>query len=236
MSQHHCTVYEVAVYGYQFVVIACLEVFPGEVVVFRFRCVGGQYVAEYVLLSGEISQIFVQPYGPIAGSRDLVSFEVEEFVARHVVRQDIAAFCFQHGREYDAMEYDIIFSDEVNQTRFRVFPPCFPAVGKKFFGVGDVSDRSVKPYIEHFSFCSFYGNRDTPIKVTAYGTWLQTHVEPAFALTVYVRTPFFVIFQNPFAQPCFVFVERKIPVFGFFHYRFATADGAFRVDKICRGK
>ena len=33
---------------------------------------------------------------------------------------------------------------------------------------------------------------------------------------------------------CFVFVERKIPVFGFFHYRFATADGAFRVDKICR--
>ena len=81
----------------------------------------------------------MQPYGPIAGSRDLVSFEVEEFVARHVVRQDIAAFCFQHGREYDAMEYDIIFSDEVNQTRFWIFPPCFPAVGKKFFGVGDVS-------------------------------------------------------------------------------------------------
>ena len=130
LSQHHCTVYEVAVYGYQFVVIACLEVFPGEVVIFRFRCIGGQYVAEYVLFAWEVSQIFVQPYGPVAGSGDFVSFEVEEFVARHVVRQDIAAFCFQHGREYDAVEHDVVFSNEMDQAGFGIFPPSFPAVGE----------------------------------------------------------------------------------------------------------
>ena len=48
--------------------------------------------------------------------------------------------------------------------------------------------------------------------VTAHGTWLQSHVEPAFALAVYVGTPFFMIFQNPFAQPSFVLVERKTRV------------------------
>ena len=176
----------------------------------------------------------MQPYGPVAGSGDFVSFEVQEFVAGHVVRQDIAAFCFQHGREYDAVEHDIVFSDKMDQTGFGIFPPCLPAVRKKFFRVGDVADRRVEPNVEHFSFCAFHGNRDTPVEVTAYGAWLQPHVEPAFALSVHVRAPFFMVFQNPFAQPAFVLVEGEIPVFGFFHHRFAAANGAFRVDKVCR--
>ena len=94
----------------------------------------------------------------------------------------------------------------------------------------------LKALLEHFEVTDLYWHRDSPVEVTAHGTWLQPHVEPAFALAVYIGTPFFVVFQNPFAQPCFVFVERKIPVLGFFHHRFAAADGAFRVDKICRRK
>ena len=38
-------VHEVAINGNQLVVITCLEVLPGEVVVFCLRCVGGQHVA-----------------------------------------------------------------------------------------------------------------------------------------------------------------------------------------------
>ena len=132
------------------------------------------------------------------------------------------------------MEYDVVLANEVNQTGFRILPPCFPTIGKQFFRIGNVSDRRVKPYVQNFSFCSFYGNGDSPIEVAAYGTWLLAHVEPAFALTVYVGTPFFMIFQNPFAQPCLMFVEGKIPMLGFFHYRLAPANGAFRINKICR--
>ena len=232
LSQHHCTVHEVTVYGYQLIVVACLEVFPCEVVVLRFRSIGGQYVAEYVLFAGEVFQIFVQPYRPVAGSRNLVSFQIQEFVARHVVRQDIASFRFQHGGEYDAVEYDIVLSDEVEQACFGVFPPCLPTVGKQFLGIGNVSDRSIEPHVQYLSFRTFYGHRDTPVEVTADGTRLQSHVEPALALSVYVGAPFLVVFQNPLAQPSFVFVEGKIPVLGLLHHRFAAADGALRVDQI----
>ena len=78
-------------------------------------------------------------------------FQVQELVARHVVRQDVATLCLQHGGEHDAVEHDIVFSDEVYQTRFGVFPPFLPCVGQQLFGVADVADRGVEPYIEHFA-------------------------------------------------------------------------------------
>ena len=59
-------VHEVAINGNQFVVVACLEVLPGEVIVFCFRCVGCQHVAQYILLAGEVNEILVQPYRPVA--------------------------------------------------------------------------------------------------------------------------------------------------------------------------
>ena len=66
VGEHQRTVHEVAVYGHQFVVVACLEVLPCKVVVFRFRRVGGEHIAQHVLLSGEILKVFVQPYRPVA--------------------------------------------------------------------------------------------------------------------------------------------------------------------------
>ena len=59
-------VHEVAINGNQLVVITCLEVLPGEVVVFCLRCVGGQHVAQHILLAGEVNEILVQPYCPVA--------------------------------------------------------------------------------------------------------------------------------------------------------------------------
>ena len=114
-------------------------------------------------------------------------------VARHVVRQDVATLCLQHGGEHDAVEHDIVFSDEVYQTRFGVFPPFLPCVGQQLFGVADVADRGVEPYIEHFALGALYGNGNTPIQVAAHGTRLQAHVEPALALAINIGTPLLMV-------------------------------------------
>ena len=60
------TVYEVAVDAHQFAVVALLEVFPCEVVVLSFGRVGGEHIAQHILLAGEVNEILVQPYRPVA--------------------------------------------------------------------------------------------------------------------------------------------------------------------------
>ena len=212
----------------------CLEILPCKVIVFRFRSVSRQDIAQNILFSGEITQIFVQPYCPVAGSGNLVAFQIQELVARHIVRQDIAAFRLQHGREYDAMEYDVVLADEMYKACFGVFPPRLPRVGKQLFGIADVADGSIEPNIKHFSFRTFHRHGDSPIKVTAHGTGLQSHVEPALALSVHVIAPFLMAFQNPFAQPRFVFVKRQVPVFGLSHDGLRTADGTLRINQFGR--
>ena len=59
------TVYEVAVNGHKLRVVTLLEVFPREVIVFCFRCIGGKNISQNILLAGEIAQVFVKPDGPI---------------------------------------------------------------------------------------------------------------------------------------------------------------------------
>ena len=54
LSQHQSTVHKVAVHGYQLIVVACLKVFPCEVIVLRFGSIGSQYIAKHILLSGEV--------------------------------------------------------------------------------------------------------------------------------------------------------------------------------------
>ena len=66
VGQYQGTIHKVTVNGYQFIVVACLEIFPCKVVVFGFRSVGSQYVTQYVLFAGEILQVFMQPYSPVA--------------------------------------------------------------------------------------------------------------------------------------------------------------------------
>ena len=60
------TVYEVAVNGYKLVVVAVLEILPCEVVVLGLRSVGSEHIAQHVLLAGEVDEIFVEPYSPVA--------------------------------------------------------------------------------------------------------------------------------------------------------------------------
>ena len=223
MSEHQSAVHEVAEDCHQFIIVASLEIFPSEVVVLSFRSVGSKHIAEHVLLAREVFKIFVKPYSPVARSRDLVALEVQELVAWHIVGQDKRAFSLEHSREHDAVEHDVVLADEVDQASRIVLPPSFPSVGEEFLSVADIADRRIKPHIEHLALSALYRHWNTPIEVAGHRTWLQTVVEPALALAIHVRTPFFVVLKDPLFEPLLMLVERKIPVSGrFLHQRIAS--------------
>ena len=224
------TIHKVAINGHKFVVVARLEISPGEIVVLRFRRICCEHIAQHVLFSGEILEIFVQPHRPVARGGDFVVFQVEEFVRRHVVGKDVGAFRLEHSWKDDAVEHNVVLADEVEQASVFRFPPFFPSVGEEFFGVGNVADGSIKPHIEHLSLCAFHRNGNTPIEVAAHGTRLQTHVEPTFALSAHVGTPFGVA-SNPRSEPLLVLVEREIPVLCLAQHGFRTRNLRLGVDE-----
>jgi len=232
MGKHHGPVHKVAENGYQFVVVTGLEIFPGKIVVLGFRGVGGEHIAQYVLLAGKIHQIFVQPDGPVPGGGNLVAFEVEEFIGRHVVWQDVGSFSLEHGRKDDAMEDDVVLADEVHQAGILVFPPGLPAVGQQFSCIGDVTDGCIKPHVQHLAFSAFNRYGYAPVKVTTHGAWLKAHVQPTFALAVDVGFPLLVILEDPLFEEGFIDIKRQIPVLGLFENGGAAADHRFGIDQV----
>ena len=116
MCQHQSAFDKVTKDSHQLAVISCLEIFPCEVIILSFRCIGCQHIAQHVLFAWEFHQVFVQPNSPIARCRNLVAFEVKELVCRHIVWQDIRTISFQHRWEHDTVEHDIVFTNEVKHT------------------------------------------------------------------------------------------------------------------------
>ena len=173
----------------------------------------------------------MQPHSPVLRRRNLVAFEVEELVARHIVGQDERAFSLEHSREHDAVEHYVILANKVNQAGRRVFPPGFPSVGQQFLGVADIADRRIKPHIQHLALGTLNRHRNAPIEVAGHGTRLQTIVEPALALSVDVRAPLLVVLQNPLLEPLLVLVERQIPVSGGFLHQRIAGEHILWVDK-----
>src|SRR3712207_4940619 len=57
-------------------------------------------------------------------------------------------------------------------------------------------------------------------------------VKPTFALAIYIRSPFLVLFKNPFAQSRFPLVEWHIPMLGFFEHRHITGNSTFRANEV----
>ena len=162
----------------------------------------------------------MQPYCPVARGGNLIILKIQELIGWYVIRQDIVAVSLQHGREDDAVEHDVVLTDEVNETCLWILPPLLPCTPflwlciAKLLGVGDVADRSIKPNIEHLAFCSLYRNRNTPIQVAGHRTRLQVHIQPALALSVNIGTPLLVTFQDPLLQPVLILAQWEIPVLG----------------------
>ena len=134
------------------------------------------------------------------------------------------------------MEYDIIFTDEMDHFSLRILPPSLPTIRQQLLRIRDITDRSVEPYIQHLSFRPFHGNRDTPIQIATHRTGLQTHIQPTLTLPVDVRLPFFMILQDPSTQERLPLIQRQIPMFRLTHHRLAATDSGFRIDQIRRAK
>ena len=172
----------------------------------------------------------MQPDGPVARRGDLVALEIEELVGRHVFGQDIVAVGLEHRREDDAVKDDVVLADKVDHLRV-IRLPIFLPIGRKFLGSGYITDRSIKPHVEHLSLCPLDRHGNAPIQVAAHGTGLQTAVQPALALTVDVRFPLLVTLEDPLTQESLILVEREIPVPGFTLDGHRTRDGAVRLDQ-----
>ena len=130
------------------------------------------------------------------------------------------------------MEHDVVLADEVEHTGFGVFPPLCVIVAHKVDGVGDVTDRSVEPYVEHLALGTLHGYGDTPVEVAAHGAGLETHVEPRLALAVDVGLPFLVSFENPLLKRTLPLVEGEVVMLCLAHYGHAAGDGRLRVDEV----
>ena len=125
--------------------------------------------------------------------------------------------CLQHSREDDAVEDDVVFADEMDQSGLWVFPPLLPRAKfgmgvTELFGVRNVADGSIKPHIEHLAFSTFDGHGNTPVEVACHSTRTQSAIEPALALTIDIASPLLVLLQNPLFEPLLVLVKGKIPM------------------------
>ena len=232
MRKYDSTVDEITEYCHKLVIIARLEIFPCEVVILGFRSIGRQDIAQHVLLAGQIAQIFVQPYSPVTRSGNLITLKIQKFICRYILRQLIRAFRHQHCRKDNAMEYNIILSYEIDNTRVIAFPIFLPRVRQKFLCVGNIAYRGIEPHIKHFSLRSFYRDRHAPVQIAAHRAGLQPHVKPRFALSVDIRLPFLVLLKNPFAQFRLPLVQRQIPVFCLLKHRLIAGYCRTRVYQV----
>lgn len=228
---------EVAIDSHQLVVVTSLKVLPREVVILGLGSIGGEHVAQHILLAGELLKVLVEPYGPVVGGGNLVILKVEEFVGGHIVGQDETALGLQHGGEYDAVEHDVVLANEVDETCRGVLPPSLPVplfgmCLAELLGVGDIADGCIEPYVEYLAFHTLHRHGDTPIEITSYGTRVQTAVNPALALAIDVGTPFFMLFENPLLKPRLVLVERQVPMRGLALDQGIAGEGIARVDEL----
>ena len=181
MDQHQSPVHKVSQYGQQLIIVLGLEIFPGKVIILGFGRIGGKGIPQHILLAGKFFEVFVQPYSPVPGCRDLIVLKVKEFKCRYIIGKDIAAFLLQHGRKYDAMENNVVFTDKVYQAGFLILPPWLPVFSVffgPFTGGRDIADGGIEPNIQHFAVGIFKRYLNTPVQVPGHCTWLQTMVDP----------------------------------------------------------
>ena len=90
LRKHNGAVHKVTEYSNQLRVVTLLEILPGKVVILGLRSICAQHITQHILLAGEILQVLIQPYSPVAGSRDLLTLKIQELVGRHIVRKNIS--------------------------------------------------------------------------------------------------------------------------------------------------
>ena len=175
----------------------------------------------------------MQPYCPVTRSAYLVPLKVEELIGRDICGKDVAAVSMKHGRENDAMEDDIVFSNKMHQLGVLAFPPFLPIIAFQLLGETDITDWGIKPHIQHLAVGSLNRYLDTPVEVACNGTRLETGIYPRLALTINIGLPIaLMLLQNPLAKPWLVLVKGEIPMLRLTHHRGIAAQCRLGVDKV----
>jgi hypothetical protein len=163
-----------------------------------------------------------------ARSGDFVSLQIHEFIGWHIVRQDKRTMGFEYDREDDAMKYNIVFANEMDQSCVVTFPivfPVFAVLVGPHFGIGNVADGRIEPHIQDFAICTSQRYRNAPIQIPRHCPALQAAIDPTHALTYHMRLPFFAVmmlhsvqftFLDVFADPSFVMCHWQEPMRSFF--------------------
>ncbi len=129
------------------------------------------------------------PDGPVSGGGDFGAFQIQKFIGGNLFGQHKSvAIQVQHGRKNDAMKYDVILPDEVNELCI-TGPVLLPVVGPQLSRIADVSDGRFKPHVQHLPFGTGYRNLNAPVEVAGHGPGLQPFIQPAFALPQHVGFP-----------------------------------------------
>ena len=198
-SEHENTVHKIAKYISEFVVHPRLEILPGKFSILLLGHNGREYIAHLIAPSIKILDVFTGPHRPIARSRNLVPFEVHEFVGRNIVWQQIFPLLFQQNGEDDAVEDDVVLANEMHQLGVFVLPiwlPIHPLLGGPIAGGCDVSEGRIKPHIQDLSVGTFHGHWNSPIEVPRHGTALKPSINPTAALAQYVGLPSFGVVMD----------------------------------------
>ncbi len=115
MHQHKCSVHKISEDGYQFTVVPVLEIFPGKIIVFCFRCIGTKYIAQVHLHSRENLLHIHLPIPPSCGWWKLYHLQYLKIHWQEHYPAIQNPMCFQHRRKNDAMKNNIVFADKMNQ-------------------------------------------------------------------------------------------------------------------------
>ena len=93
-------------------------------------------------------EVLMDPYRPVSGRGDLLTFQIEKLVGRDIVRQNVVTLGLQDGRKDEAVENDVVLTDEVDQGRFFILPVGFPVffiVDRPLLGRRNPSSRTSGP-------------------------------------------------------------------------------------------
>ena len=246
VHQHKSAINKISKNGYQLTVDSILKSLPSKLAVFCFWGNLSKVIAQgiyhhvtAIFLFNKILDIILHLNTPSSARAHLISFEVHEFIAWHVVRQNIS-MQFQHRRKYDAMKNNVVLTNKMHQFGIVVIPirlPVFLMIQRPLLGGTDISYWRVKPHIQYFSSGFIQRHRHTPIKVTRHRTGLQTRFYPAFTLTNHIRTPvIFVGCQYPFTQKLFMQIQWEIPMFCHTLHRCIPTECTSRVYELLRTK